>query len=336
MKVAIVGLGRMGQRHCAVVRQLGLEISAACDFAEGARQQAATAFGLDDDRLFADAFEMIERVRPDVLVVSTTAPSHKDLVLRASGTGTTAILCEKPMATSLADCEAMIAACEANGVRLAINHQMRFMEQYTLPKSLISSELLGGLGSIIVSAGNFGMAMNGTHYFEMFRYMTDEPAEKVSAWFSREAVPNPRGAQFSDVAGAVRVDTPLGRRFYLDCSADQGHGMLVTYNCRFGRIVIDELQGAMTVVAREPAHRSLPTTRYGMPYTTTHEVITAADAVAPTLSVMKALLAGQNYPDARAGLAAMQVLVAAHMSHARAGSAVDVRDADPTLVLPVA
>jgi predicted dehydrogenase len=246
------------------------------------------------------------------------------------------ILCEKPMADSLRACDEMIEACRAAGVRLAINHQMRFMEQYTLPKSLVDSEALGGLGSVIVSAGNFGMAMNGTHYFEMFRYMTGEAATFVSAWFSSDAVPNPRGPQFVDVAGSIRIETATGRRFYMDCSSDQGHGMLATYNCRNGRIVIDELLGEAMIATRDPEHRSAPTTRYGMPHTIQARSLAPADAVAPTRSVMEALLAGHDYPTGEDGRAAMAVLVAAHMSNAQGGAKVRMADAAAGLQLPIA
>jgi predicted dehydrogenase len=154
------------------------------------------------------------------------------------------------MAVSLAECDEMIAACKAAGVRLAVNHQMRFMDQYVLPKRIVQSEAIGGLTSINVVAGNFGMAMNGSHYFEMARYMTDEMPVEVSAWFSSETVPNPRGAEFEDRAGCVRVVTAGGKRFYMDASSDQGFGMHVSYGGRFGRVDVDELAGRMRTVAR--------------------------------------------------------------------------------------
>src|SRR6202011_1760635 len=137
----------------------------------------------------------------------------------------------------------------------AINHQMRFMEQYTRSKAIVHSEAFGRLGSVTVVAGNFGLAMNGIHYFEMFRFITDEPTIAVSARFSSETVPNPRGPQFVDRAGTIRLETPSGARFYMDASADQGHGMQVVYAGRHGRLTVDELAGHATLVARRPEHR---------------------------------------------------------------------------------
>jgi hypothetical protein len=171
---------------------------------------------------------------------------------------------------------------------------MRFMEQYVEVKRIAASEAYGGLSSATVVAGNFGMAMNGTHYFEMFRYLTDEPAATVSAWFDDVVVPNPRGPQFQDRAGCIRMTTPSGKRFYLDASADQGHGLRALYACRNGQIFVDELAGRAEIVARNPEHRDLPTTRYGMPYEEHTITIRPADAVAPTTSVLAALRDGED------------------------------------------
>ncbi|MBE0580194.1 MAG: Gfo/Idh/MocA family oxidoreductase [Devosia sp.] len=325
-RVAIIGVGRMGMRHASVVGDLGLSLEAVSDILPDALSAAGTKLGLGADRQYTDPFRLIDEVRPEVLIVSTTAPTHRDLVVHAARSGVRAVLCEKPAATSIAACDAMIEACLDSGTRLAINHQMRFMEQYQKPRDLVNSPAYGGLGSVIVSAGNFGMAMNGTHYFEMFRYLTDEAPVSVNAWFSPEALPNPRGPQFIDAAGSVRMTTASGKRFYLDCSPDQGHGMFVTYNCRNGRIDIDELSGQMTMTVRDQEHRDQPTTRYGMPYSVTVAAITPADAVAPTRSVLEALLAGANYPTGEDGRLAMQALVAAHISNKRGGSTVRLDD----------
>src|SRR6478736_5636892 len=139
--------------------------------------------GGDDEKFRPGSHDMIERTRPELLVVSTTAPSHADLVCLGARNGAKAILCEKPMAVSLAECDRMIEACAASNTRLAVNHQMRFMQQYTRAKEIVEDASFGGLASATVVAGNFGMAMNGSHYFEMFRYLTDEMPAEVSAWF---------------------------------------------------------------------------------------------------------------------------------------------------------
>lgn len=324
MKAALIGLGRMGLRHLQVLKELELDVVGVCDLFEAARDKARTDFSLPETAVFSDPKAMIERTKPELVVVGTTAPSHADLVCLAAQGGAQAILCEKPMATSLADCDRMIATCAAKGTRLAVNHQMRFMEQYTLPKTLVDDESFGGLASVTVVAGNFGLANNGTHYFEMFRYITGEMPVSVAAWFSPGIVPNPRGPQFEDHGGAIRVTTAKGRRFYLDAGTDQGHGMHVTYAGGFGRLDVDELAGRARLIVRKAEHRNAPTTRYGMPWEEREIAITPADSVAPTRAVLTALLKGEDFPDGGVGRAAVQVLVAAYVSHEHGGRTIDL------------
>jgi predicted dehydrogenase len=329
VKAALVGLGRMGLRHLQVLRELGLDLVGACDVQEAARETARTQAGVPAAELFADAENMISRLRPELVVVATTAPSHAALVCAAAANGARAILCEKPMAVSLAQCDRMIEACKASGMRLAVNHQMRFMEQYTVAKAIVQEQSFGGLASVSVVAGNFGMANNGSHYFEMFRFMTDEQPATVAAWFSAERVPNPRGVEFDDRGGAVRLTTASGKRFYMDASADQGHGIHVTYAGRNGRLDIDELAGRGRLVVRKREHGGAPTTRYGMPWDERDLAVAPADAVAPTRAVLSALLAGGNYPDGTIGRTAVEVLIAAYLSHEQGGATIDLAKVKP-------
>ncbi|HEY8151527.1 MAG TPA: Gfo/Idh/MocA family oxidoreductase, partial [Vicinamibacteria bacterium] len=192
MRAAVIGGGRMGRRHVKVVRDLGLELVGLADASAPALEAARSEDGVPADALFTEVARLLEERRPECVVVATTTPGHGDLTCRAAEAGARFILCEKPMAVSLAECDRMLKTCRQRGTQLAINHQMRFMEQYTVPRALLESEAFGGLRSVLVSAGNFGMAMNGTHYFEMFRFMTGEAPVTATAWFSSGAVPNPR------------------------------------------------------------------------------------------------------------------------------------------------
>jgi predicted dehydrogenase len=306
----------MGRRHLQVVRDLGLTLVGVSDANPEALSAAAAEQGLAPELLFADPGALLA-TRPECVVVATTADSHMDYVQHAARSGAGFVLCEKPMAVSLAQCDAMIEACRAAGTRLAVNHQMRYMEQYTLPREIAWSEELGGLTSVTVVAGNFGLGMNASHYFEMFRFMTGEDPATVTAWFSPGVLPNPRGARFEDRAGSVRVTTESGRRLYMELGSDQGHGVRVVYAGRHGQITVDELAGEMKVSARRPEDRALPTTRYGMPAVERSQRITPADAVAPSRAVLAALIGDAEIPDGRTGRLALAALVAAYESNER-------------------
>lgn len=314
MKFCVIGLGRMGRRHLQVAKNLGFDIVGVFDPVPESVRLAQEEQGVPSSAVFGSVEQMLNETKPQAIVVASTAPSHCEYVVQSAKAGVRHILCEKPMATSIEECNQMIAACDEHGALLAINHQMRFMEQYTAVKELAQSEAMGGLRSITIAGSNFGLAMNAVHYFEMFRYLAGEDIEFVHFWADEAKVPNPRGTQYEDRSGQLRAISRSGIRLYMDIGGDQGHGIQVAYGCRYGQIHVDELAGFMRFTSRNAEFRELPPTRYGMPSTTQVRQIAPADAVAPTQAVWQAMLDGRPYPDGVAGLHAVRTLVAGNLS----------------------
>lgn len=323
----------MGQRHAEALQALDMALVAVADPIEPASAQLLHAWqGRTAPGSYASLDEMLKSKVPELLVVATTADGHATQALMAIEAGVRLILLEKPVATSLAACQQLSQACERTGARIAVNHQMRYLPQYQIPKELLASAAYGGFHSMHVAAGNFGMAMNGTHYVEAFRFLADEVPTEVSGWFDAAILPNPRGPQFQDVSGCIRVITASGRRLYIDASADQGHGLQVTYMARNGRITVDELTGAMTTVVRSAEHRVAPTSRYGMPVEIQQHQIPPVEMVDSTKAVLRALLASEGYPTLADATLAVKTLVAAYHSHRQGGVPVrlaDIADDDP-------
>jgi predicted dehydrogenase len=328
-RVAVIGAGRMGRRHIQMVMEAGFDLVGICDRSEEALRLAQTEHEVPAERQYRDVAELLEATRPEIVIVATTAPTHTRFTELAAEARARFVLCEKPMATSLADCERMRAVCRRHETRLAINHPMRFMEQYSAPRRLLESEAFGGFRSATVVAGNFGLAMNGTHYVEAFRYVAGEPPVEATAWFSETRQANPRGPEFEDRAGAIRLTTASGHRLYLDASEDLGHGLTAVYAGRYGQVTVDELAGELAWIVRRPEHRALPTTRYAMPWERGNMTIAPADVMAPSRAVMNALLHGHDYPTGEDGQIAVASLVAAHLSAEQGGRPVVIDDTLP-------
>lgn len=314
-RVAVIGAGRMGRRHITAVRQLGLEVAGVCDLDEKALATARQEHQLSPEMLFRDARELLRRGRPECVIIATTAPSHCELGCLAVEAGARYVLCEKPMATSLLECDTLIDTFRRAGAHLAINHPTRFMETFTHVKNAVDSEAFGGLTSVTMVAGNIGVAMNGTHLFELFRHITGELPHEVTAWFSPGSFLNPRGPQYEDRAGAVRLTTVRGKRFYMEAGADQGHGFVSVYAGPYGRLIVDELTGDMRLSVRKASERSQPLTRYPCPADEKAWTIAAADVVAGSRAVLDALLHEKSFPSGEEGRLAVEVLVAAYVSH---------------------
>jgi predicted dehydrogenase len=314
MRVAVVGVGRMGVRHIEAARGLGMAVCGIADVSADALHAARQRYCIKDEDCFNDAAKMLAKVAPDAVVIATTAPTHASFVMEAAGRGVRYLLCEKPMATSIADAEAMIGICDEAGMSMAVNHQMRFMPQYTAVKKLVSGDELGPLSSVLVAGSNFGLAMNASHYFEMFRFVTDHPVRSIQAWFDEETLPNPRGPKFIDRSGRLLAISEAGPSMFIDFSSTSGHGLQTTYIFRNGQVAVDELDGYLRMSLRKPEFRDLPTSRYGMPADVRTTSIEPADTVGPTAAVWAALLRGEDFPDGRVGLHALRCLVAAHVS----------------------
>ena len=326
MRIAVVGAGRMGRCHGQVIKSLGLDLVGIADPLEEARVLAITECGLIPNQVHEDASSMLRALDPECVVVATTAPTHAAFAVEAIDLGARYVLCEKPLATSLADCDRILAASEDRGASVAVNHQMRFMEQYTTAKNIVESDSFGGLCSVTVVAGNFGLAMNGSHYFEMFRYMTGESVERVSAWLSKEKVQNRRGPQFEDQAGQVRAETASGKRLYMEIGDDQGQGVHVIYGGRCGQLVANELTGSLYLMERAPEYRAMPTTRYAAPWKESSDKVEPTEVAGPTRDVLCALLKGDNYPTVQDGRSAVASLVAACMSNEQGHRAVAIEE----------
>ncbi len=320
----------MGQRHILALRQMGVDIAGVADPREQSRASVLKDLGVPHDDMFDDPERLLRERHPECVVIASTAPAHAGLVAAAAENGARYILCEKPMATSLDECDAMIAACKCRGVMLAINHSGRFLPTYAETKRLIEASAFGGWSSISVIGGNLGIAMNGTHYFELLRWLSGSPPREVSAWFSPEKVANPRGVEFEDRAGSVRVVTANGKRLYLEIGAEQGHGVWMNVAGRHGILAIDEMDGTIFESVRDAEHASAATTRYGMPGAKRRHEVAAADAVAGARSMLEALLTGGDYPTGEHGRLAIATLVAAHLSHDAGGAPVSVDEAART------
>jgi len=91
---------------------------------------------------YTSAEEMLDRERPDFVDIATRPEAHLGLTRAAAGRGVH-VICQKPMAPTWDDCQVMVDACEAAGVRLLIHENWRWQPWYREIKRLLDGGDLG-------------------------------------------------------------------------------------------------------------------------------------------------------------------------------------------------
>jgi predicted dehydrogenase len=128
------------------------------------------------ERLYSDYREMLDKERPDLVSVCPRwVDCHADMVIACANARVKGIFCEKPFARTLAEADAMIDACERNGIRLAVAHRRASAyEQYA--KTLVDEGVIGeiqvmrGHGKADRRAGAMDMMVLGTHILDSMRF----------------------------------------------------------------------------------------------------------------------------------------------------------------------
>ena len=161
-EACIVGCGRMGQRHAEVIKSLGFKLTAIADIYEPCCKKVIDSWtNFDKPDAYNNLDDLLKNHNPDVLIIATTADSHASQALRGIEAGIPNILLEEAVTTSLRDCQKLQKLANTPIQDLQLTIKCVICRNIKCPKiSLIRNNL--GFQSMTVTAGNFGMAMNGT------------------------------------------------------------------------------------------------------------------------------------------------------------------------------
>jgi predicted dehydrogenase len=311
MRAIVIGLGRMGENHLRALKNLNIDVVAVCD------SRATDTFGdalnelIENVTVFSSVQSLVEsNLIFDLAIIATTTPGRESVVDLLLQSKVTHILCEKPLSTSTQSAHRIVEKCLASNVKLAVNHQMRFMPQYEMIQKLARNNNLGELRSMIVSAANIGLGMNVTHYIEAFNWLTESPLSHVSSRLEIEPIGNPRGVQFEDRAGYLTGYNPKGQRLYVDFSSDIGHHIYVTYNFKTAKIFVNELEGTIMMDSRSQDFLEFPTSRYGCENIISEFEIAPASSTEPTQRLIETFCRGGNYPTGESGFLTVACAIA--------------------------
>jgi predicted dehydrogenase len=157
-RVAIIGAGGMAGTHGASYGKIpNAKPVAVVDVDPEAAKKLADTIGAE---AFTDFDRMIAEANPDIVDVCTPTNFHKGYVLQAAKAGKH-VICEKPMAPSLADCREMIDATKSAGVKFMVAHVLRFFPEYAALKAQVDA---GAVGKPAVIRSTRGGSFPGRWY----------------------------------------------------------------------------------------------------------------------------------------------------------------------------
>ena len=162
--IGIIGTGSIAGAHlrayarypelCRVVAVADIDRQRAQKFAAGAGDSVAA---------YGDYKELLRRDDIDAVSICTPPFAHAEIAVAALNAGKH-VLVEKPMAASLAEADAMLAAAEQNVKKLAVVFQNRWRHDWMRAKALIDGE---HLGRILFGKGDC-LWWRGDEYYDMW------------------------------------------------------------------------------------------------------------------------------------------------------------------------
>lgn len=201
MKYALIGCGRISPNHIEAAKNNDLEFVAMCDIIPEAMQDKAGRFGLDNVRQYTDYYKLLETEKPDLVAIATESGKHAAIALDCIKAGCHVII-EKPIALSIADADAVIAAGKEKGVLVCANHQNRFNKSIQYIRKALED---GRFGRLLHGAAHIrwnrdkdyygqaswrgtweqdgGCLMNQCiHNIDLLRWMMGDEVEEVMAY----------------------------------------------------------------------------------------------------------------------------------------------------------
>jgi len=197
--LALVGCGRISQVHLqAIAREPRVKLVGVMDIDEKAVRGVAEAMKAPP---FTSMQEMLDKAKPEAVVLCTPPSTHRALVEEAFAAGVH-VLCEKPLSISLQDAEAMADAASAAERVLMMASKFRYVGDIVKAKAILQSGILGeiillenGFCSRVDMkrrwnaqreiAGGGVLIDNGSHSVDIIRYLCG-PIDDLKAIFGKK------------------------------------------------------------------------------------------------------------------------------------------------------
>lgn len=290
LRIGIVGAGFMGRVHARAVRVAGAHLVGVAAAAPGRADTVAKEFGAE--RPIADAAELVSADDIDVVHVCTPNHLHASITLDALAAGKH-VVCEKPLATTAADADRMVAAAE--GRLGAVPFVYRFHPMVRQARAMVAA---GELGAVSLVHGSYlqdwllrpadddwrvdpaqggasrAFADIGSHWCDLAEFVTGDRIARVHAQ-TNTVHPERGGAavhtedvvtvQFATARGAIgttlisQVSAGRRNRLFLEVSGSEG---TAAFDQEQPELLWHGRRDASRVLVRDPETLAAPAARF--------------------------------------------------------------------------
>jgi phthalate 4,5-cis-dihydrodiol dehydrogenase len=199
LKIGIVGLGNAASMIMPALKASGDAVLAgAADIRVEARAKVAETYGVPA----VATIEELVRCDLDAVWIATPNQFHADQAVAAANAGKH-VICEKPMALSLAECDRMIGAAAANGVKLLLGHSKLAQAPVRKMREILTGGMLGRViqiatwnyndwlqrprlrAEVDTEEGGGICYRQAPHQVDIIRYLVGKPAQTIRGFVHR-------------------------------------------------------------------------------------------------------------------------------------------------------
>jgi predicted dehydrogenase len=173
----VLGDAMPGTHLSGMARIPEVQVVAGCDISAEARDRFLERWsGVWPDLLvFDDYHAMLQDVPLDIVAIATPDNLHGPVLKAAVDAGVRAIFCEKPISTHTDEVDEMIAAVEAAGTVVNVNHTRRWNPSWVSAREELRA---GRIGELVTIIGKFGgeramLWRNDSHLIDIMNYFAD-------------------------------------------------------------------------------------------------------------------------------------------------------------------
>lgn len=149
IKLAVVGLGKMGLSHLAMIKaHPGVTLEAICDSTGYVLDVLNKYTGL---KTFSDYSSMLNEAELDAVLIATPSRYHADMVKAALDRGLH-VFCEKPLCLSVKDAEELTALAQQKGLVNQVGYHYRFVGAFQEVKRLLDANAIGTVTHVLAEA----------------------------------------------------------------------------------------------------------------------------------------------------------------------------------------